>query len=146
MQWIEAHVSTIVSLVVSGAGFVGAWYRLKYRVRSETVARLHLKEDLERRIDALEREGAKSSAQFEKQWTRFLEECRLCRKDVVDHLRDPEAHRDHPLEQLRFGTLEKAIGDLKNDLNESIRATETRLCTRLERVEIAIRNGHGAKA
>jgi hypothetical protein len=138
MPWLEANLSTILSLIVSGAGFLGAYYRLKYRVRAEAAARMHMKEDLERRIGSLAQELVKSSAQAEKQFARFLDECRLCRKEVADHLRNPEAHRDHPLEELRFGTLEKAIGDLKNDLNESIKATETRLCTRLERVEMAI--------
>jgi hypothetical protein len=146
MSWLESHLPTILSISVSGAGFLGAYYRLKYRVRAETTARLHLKEDLEKQIEAMTHEMAKNSAQAEKQFARFLEECRLCRKEVVDHLRDPKAHRDHPLEELRFNTLEKAIGDLKNDLNESIKATETRLCTRLERVEVAIRNGTGAKS
>ena len=146
MPWLETHISTILSLVISGAGFLGAYYRLKYRVRAETTARLHMKEDLEKQIEAMTHEMAKNSAQSEKQFARFLEECRLCRKEVVDHLRGPKAHRDHPLEELRFNTLEKAIGDLKNDLNESIKTTETRLCTRLERVEVAIRNGNGAKA
>jgi hypothetical protein len=146
MPWLEMHLSTILSLLVSGAGFMGAYYRLKFRVRAETTARLHMKEDLEKQIEAMTHEMAKNSVQSEKQLARFLEECRLCRKEVVDHLRDPEAHRDHPLEELRFNTLEKAIGDLKNDLNESIKATETRLCTRLERVEVAIRNGNGAKS
>jgi hypothetical protein len=146
MPWLETHLSTILSLLVSGAGFIGAYYRLKYRVRAETAARLHMKEDLEKQIEAMTHEMAKNSVQSEKQFARFLEECRLCRKEVVDHLRDPKAHRDHPLEELRFNTLEKAIGDLKNDLNESIKATETRLCTRLERVEVAIRNGNGAKS
>ena len=146
MSWIETHLSTILSLIVSCAGFTGAYYRLKCRVRAETTARLHLKEDLEKQIVALMHEAAKNSSQSEKQFARFLEECRLCRKEVVDHLRDPEAHRDHPLEELRFNTLEKAIGDLKNDLNESIKATEIRLCTRLERVEVTIRNGNGAKS
>jgi len=145
MSWLEAHLSTILSFFISGAGLVGAYYRLKYRVRAEATARLHLKEDLEKQIGALMHEAAKNSAQAEKQFARFLEECRLCRKEVVDHLRDPEAHRDHPLEELRFNTLEKAIGDLKNDLTESIKATEIRLCTRLERVEVAIRNGNGVK-
>jgi hypothetical protein len=141
MSWLETHLSAILSLIVSGAGFMGAYYRLKYRVRTETTARLHLKEDLEKQMEALTQDTAKSSAQSEKQFARFIEECRLCRKEVVDHLRDPEVHRDRPLEELRFNTLEKAIGDLKTDLNESIKATETRLCTRMERVEVAIRNG-----
>lgn len=146
MSWLESHLSTIVSLAVSAAGFMGAWHRLQYRVRAEAAARQHLKEDLEKRIEALARESAGASVQAEKQFARFLEECKVCRGEVFDHLRNPEAHRDHPLEELRFGTLEKAIADLKNDLNESIRATESRLCTRLERVEIAIRNGNGVKA
>ncbi len=146
MLWIEAHLSTVLSLVVSCAGFIGAYYRLKFRVRAETIARMHMREDFEKRIRVLADDAEKNSARSEQQFSRFLEECRLCRKEVVEHLRDPKAHRDHPLEELRFNTLEKAIGDLKNDLTESIRATETRLCTRLERVEIAIRNGNGAKS
>ncbi len=146
MSWLEAHFSTIVSLLVPCAGCIGAYYRLKYWVRAEAAVRTHLREDLENRIEAVRHETAKNSVQSEKQFARFLEECRLCRKEVVDHLRDPKAHRDHPLEELRFNTLEKAIGDLKKDLTESIKATETRLCTRLERVEIAIRNGNGVKS
>lgn len=141
MSWLEAHLSTIISLLIPSAGFVGAYLRLKYRARAEMAARLHLKEDLEKQIEALTQDAAKRSTQSEKQFSRFLEECKLCSKEVVDHLRDPEAHRDHPLEELRFNTLEKAIGCLKNDLTESIKATETRLCTRLERVELAIQNG-----
>jgi hypothetical protein len=146
MSWIEMHLSTVLSLFVSCVGFLSAYYRLKYRVQAESVARMHLKADLENQIETLKHDALKSSSEAEKQFSRFLEECRICRKEVVDHLRDPEAHRDHPLEELRFNTLEKAIGDLKNDLNESIKATETRLCTRLERVEAAIRNGNGAKS
>jgi len=141
MSWLEPHLSAILSLVVLSAGCLGAYFRLKYAVRAEVAARMHLKEDTEKRLEALKRETVNQSAQAEKQFARFLDECRLCRKDMLDHLRDPKAHRDLPLEELRFDTLEKAIGGLKDDLTESIRATETRLCARLERVEMAIRNG-----
>jgi hypothetical protein len=92
MSWLESHLSTILSLVISCAGFMGAYYRLKYRVRTEATERLHLKEDLEKRIEAVTQDSAKSSVQSEKQFARFLDECKLCRKEVVDHLRDPESH------------------------------------------------------
>jgi len=38
MSWLEAHLSTILSFFISGAGLVGAYYRLKYRVRAEATA------------------------------------------------------------------------------------------------------------
>jgi hypothetical protein len=60
--------------------------RLKYRVRAESLARIHRKEDLEKQIEALKQEAAKNSVQSEKQFARFLEKCRLCWKEVVDHV------------------------------------------------------------
>jgi len=72
MYWFETYLSTVLSLVVSCAGFMGAYYRLNYRVRAEATVRLRLKEDLERQIEALRQEAAKHSVQAEKpgiQWS-----------------------------------------------------------------------------
>ena len=53
MSWLEPHLSAILSLVVLSAGCLGAYFRLKYAVRAEVAARMHLKEDTEKRLKSI---------------------------------------------------------------------------------------------
>jgi hypothetical protein len=67
MSWFEVHLSTVLSLFVSGVGSLDAYNRLKYRVRAESGARMRLKADLESGIETIRRDAAKSMSETEKQ-------------------------------------------------------------------------------
>ncbi len=130
MSWIGEYFTQLVTLLIACVGIISTYFRLKFSIRSNA-----------RQIESLDTALTKQSAQFEKTYEAFREECKACRQEVKEHLKDPDVHREMQLEEFRFETLEKTLSELKIDLSKGIEATEARVCARLDRVELAIRNG-----